>query len=106
MKSVISSASPWKQEKPAVKDIKYKKTRNLEIFKQNQVLLYKMMKIEQHDSNLHPVSIGKKLYNQKSSSINQRLRDYNSINAENKVMLGRLQSAKSNYHKDSWMKNI
>ena len=106
MRSVIQCGSPWKQDKPAVKDLKFKKTRNLEIFKHNQVLLQKMMHIEQKESRYHPASLKKGLFEHKSSSVGRRLREYNHINAENRVMLGRLQSAKSDYHRQGWVKNI
>lgn len=57
----------------------------MQIFKDNQVLLNKMMLIEQKDSHLHPKTIQKNQYDPKSLGLIKRMKDYNAINTENKV---------------------
>ena len=82
MKPAIDCNAPWKHHKPQQKDIKFKKNRNMQIFKDNQVLLNKMMNIEQKESELHPKTLRKKLfYEQSSLGMLKRIKEYNVITA-------------------------
>lgn len=89
-----------------MKDKKFKKTRNLQIFHDNQVLLNKMMVIEQKESQLHPHKLQRTLVDLKQDNVGKRMKDFNKINHQNQFLLKRLQSAKSEYSKETWVKGM
>ena len=92
--------------------------RNAKIFKENQILLKKMMKIEKTDTEINPKCLQKHIINLKSLQNTFRHRESEKIDQENQVfieffnlfflfgqdLLKRLRSALSDYGKHVWEK--